>query len=43
MYELTKVRGDLGFRLIGYVVIPAHVYLLIGEPRGEHLRSYCID
>jgi hypothetical protein len=32
VHELAKVRGELGFRLIGYVVIPEHVYLLIGEP-----------
>jgi len=33
--ELEKVRGAMGFRLIGYVVMPNHVHLLISEsPRG---------
>jgi putative transposase len=30
--ELAKVRDDLGFHLIGYVVIPEHVHLLMSEP-----------
>jgi putative transposase len=31
--ELGRVRDATGFRLIGYVVMPEHVHLLIGEPR----------
>ena len=31
--ELEKVRDDLGFRLVGYVVMPNHVHLLISEPQ----------
>lgn len=30
--ELAKVRDKLGFRLIGYVVMPEHVHLLMSEP-----------
>jgi len=30
--ELNHVRIELQFRLIGYVVMPEHVHLLIGEP-----------
>jgi putative transposase len=30
--ELAKVREDLRFHLIGYVVMPEHVHLLISEP-----------
>jgi REP element-mobilizing transposase RayT len=30
--ELGKVRDEMGFHLIGYVVMPEHVHLLIGEP-----------
>jgi putative transposase len=30
--ELEKVRAAMGFRLLGYVVMPEHVHLLIGEP-----------
>jgi putative transposase len=30
--ELEKVRNEMGFRLIGYVVMPEHVHLLISEP-----------
>lgn len=30
--ELAKVRDELGFRLIGYVVMPGHVHLLMSEP-----------
>ena len=30
--ELAKVREELGFRLIGYVVMPEHVHLLMSEP-----------
>ena len=31
--ELAKLREELGFRLIGYVVMPEHVHLLLGEPQ----------
>jgi putative transposase len=31
--ELARVRRLLGFRLIGYVVMPEHVHLLLSEPR----------
>ena len=31
--ELARVRERLGFRLIGYVVMPEHVHLLVSEPR----------
>jgi putative transposase len=30
--ELAKVREELGFRLLGYVVMPEHVHLLMSEP-----------
>lgn len=30
--ELARVRDELGFRLIGYVVMPEHVHLLMSEP-----------
>lgn len=30
--ELAKVREEVGFRLIGYVVMPEHVHLLMTEP-----------
>ena len=30
--ELAKMRSELGFRLIGYVVMPEHVHLLVSEP-----------
>ena len=30
--ELTRVRAEYGFLLIGYVVMPEHVHLLISEP-----------
>jgi len=30
--ELAKVREDLGFHLLGYVVMPEHVHLLMSEP-----------
>ena len=32
--ELAKVREEMGFRLIGYVVMPEHVHLLMNEPPG---------
>jgi putative transposase len=31
---LGEVRGQTGFRLAGYVVMPEHVHLLIDEPPG---------
>jgi len=31
--ELEKVRIEMGFRLIGYVVMPEHVHLFMSEPR----------
>src|SRR5713101_8172267 len=31
--ELGKLREELDFRLIGYVVMPEHVHLLMSEPR----------
>ncbi len=30
--ELGRVRGDMGFHLLGYVVMPEHVHLLMSEP-----------
>lgn len=30
--ELGKVRHEMGFRLLGYVVMPEHVHLLMSEP-----------
>jgi putative transposase len=35
LQALEKVRIDCEFALIGYVVMPEHVHLLIGEPRIE--------
>jgi len=31
--ELGKVRDEMGFRLVGYVVMPEHVHLLMSEPK----------
>jgi REP-associated tyrosine transposase len=31
--ELAKVRDELGFQLVGYVVMPEHVHLLVSEPK----------
>jgi putative transposase len=31
--ELGKVRDEMEFRLVGYVVMPEHVHLLMGEPK----------
>ena len=31
--ELGKIRDEIGFHLIGYVVMPEHVHLLISEPK----------
>ena len=30
--ELARVRDEMGFRLLGYVVMPEHVHLLMSEP-----------
>jgi putative transposase len=30
--ELGKLRDEMGFHLIGYVVMPEHVHLLLSEP-----------
>jgi putative transposase len=30
--ELARGRGEYGFGLVGYVVMPNHVHMLIGEP-----------
>ena len=30
--ELGKVREEMEFQLIGYVVMPEHVHLLLSEP-----------
>jgi putative transposase len=32
VYELKKIRAEIGFRLIGYVVMPEHLHLLLSEP-----------
>jgi putative transposase len=31
--ELAKIRAQMDFRLIGYVVMPEHVHLLMSEPK----------
>ncbi len=33
MKEVAKVRNELGFQLVGYVVMPEHVHLLVSEPK----------
>src|SRR5438552_11930408 len=33
--ELGRLRDEMKFRLIGYVVMPEHVHLLISEPPQE--------
>jgi putative transposase len=33
--ELAKLRRQMGFLLIGYVVMPEHVHMLISEPKGS--------
>jgi putative transposase len=30
--ELSRMRNEHGFQLVGYVVMPEHVHLLMGEP-----------
>lgn len=37
--ELGKIRDQMGFRLIGYVVMPEHVHLLAGEPPQRTLSA----
>jgi len=32
--ELARAREELGFRLVGYVVMPEHVHLLMSEPES---------
>jgi putative transposase len=32
VHELEKVRNEMGFQLIGFVVMPVHVHLLMSEP-----------
>ncbi len=32
---LGSVRSRYGFALVGFVVMPEHVHLLIGEPAGD--------
>jgi putative transposase len=34
---LQKIHLRYGFAVVGYVVMPEHVHLLLGEPRGELL------
>jgi putative transposase len=36
---LERVRRSLGLRVYGYVVMPEHVHLLIGEPPGATLAE----
>src|SRR5213082_1623548 len=31
--ELSRVRQEYGFFLVGYVIMPNHVHLLISEPK----------
>lgn len=37
--ELGRVRDAMGFRLLGYVVMPEHVHLLISEPPSTVLHK----
>jgi putative transposase len=32
IHELARARHEYGFLLVGYVVMPEHVHVLIGEP-----------
>jgi putative transposase len=36
---LERVRGKFGFHVYGYVVMPEHVHLLVGEPEYETLAA----
>ena len=38
---LDAVRDCHGFALVGYVVMPEHVHLLIGEPRRDTPSASC--
>ena len=33
--ELARVRDELGFPLVGYVIMPEHVHLLLGETKDS--------
>jgi putative transposase len=35
--ELAQLRDQMGFTLLGFVVMPEHVHLLLGEPPGGDL------
>ncbi len=35
LQELSLIRVEVKFRLLGYVVMPEHVHLLISEPQSE--------
>src|SRR4029077_13984574 len=37
--ELRKIRRHYGFLLVGYVVMPEHVHMLIGEPKEGTLST----
>jgi len=39
--ELGKLRDEMAFHLIGYVVMPEHVHLLLSEPPRGTLRRCC--
>ena len=32
---LNEVRAKYGFALVGYVVMPEHIHLLMGEPKSS--------
>jgi putative transposase len=35
LQELSLIRTEMDFRLVGYVVMPNHVHLLMSEPQPE--------
>jgi len=37
--ELRKARDEIGFHLLGYVVMPEHVHLLMSEPQQGTLST----
>jgi putative transposase len=37
--ELGRVRQEYGFALAGYVLMPIHVHLLLGEPKKATLST----
>jgi putative transposase len=37
--ELAQLRDQMGFTLLGFVVMPEHVHLLIGEPPSGDLSG----